>query len=137
MRNELLELLRRAINLDDQGDLDAAILLLGGGLESDGWSAESPEVPALTHHLVWLCERAGKAELGITYATKCLASFPRDLGSLYKLARLLASCGQRDEAQAVAEAFRLACESSDDPQRGSWAELVGPLEKDLAENRPT
>ena len=127
----MLDLLKGAVDLETRGELDSAILLLGEGLDAQGWPQGSLEVPPLTHYLAFLCERVGKPELGIAYVRKCLASFPNDLGSLYTLAQLLILTGQRDAAGAAVEAFRIACESSDEVYRREWAELVGPIEKDL------
>ena len=136
MENQLLDLLRRAVDLENDGHVSSAIEILSHGLEAIGWSAERREVPTLTGHLVVLCERANDPELGIKYLRKCLASFPVDLGTLYTLARLLQSTGYRLEALEIADRFRLACASSTDPSRDAWADLIAPLDASLME-KPT
>jgi tetratricopeptide (TPR) repeat protein len=136
MENPLLDLLRRAVDLENAGNISSAIEILNGGLEAIEWSAERREVPTLTGHLVILCERANNPELGIKYLRKCLANFPSDLGTLYTLARLLQSTGLRLEALEMADRFRRSCVSSTDPLKHACADLIAPLDASLLE-KPT
>lgn len=98
--------------------------------------ADRLETPLLTCRLACLCEMVGNPELGIVYLRKCLAVFPRDLGGLFTLARLLISTGQRDAARVAVEGFRKACETSDEELRDGYAELVPSFDIELAQLGP-
>ena len=125
--------MQRAIDLHSRGDLAEAIAILEEGITSLDSTEYGPELTAATNYLANLSEMAGQPSVAIDYVMKALAVSPHDLGLLYKLAWSLILTRQAAEAHAAVEKFRVACESSTDKLRSSWAELQDGLERRLAE----
>ena len=125
------ELMRRAFELECQGDLDAAISLLTRGIDSLDLSERHQELSVLTNTLSILCERTGRHELGIEYLRRCLGTYPDDLASWHHLAQLLMKIGRVQDARTAVDKLRRACNSSTHRFQREWQELLERLEQSV------
>jgi tetratricopeptide (TPR) repeat protein len=133
MTKSPLDLVRRAMDLRTEGDLDGAIALMATGFDSANHSEHGKELAILANDLATAYEERGRPELAIEYVKKGLTVCPNDLSLLYTLARLLILTEQFDEARRAVNNFSNACDTSADPLQASWAELQSGLQRMLLE----